>query len=480
MTQLIHLNGINGSTGQPLQNIEITTELIARIARRERLSQDDLRDIKLRHAHNLRSKHQMGVAEGIDITDLAETGWGIIFPSNLDAALTAAIKDALQPLLELRREQAGRYFFEFSGPERGYQPGESKNGFLKRFGRGPGPANPALGDGVPFYLLIVGSPEEIPFEFQYALDVQYGVGRIHFDQLEDYAIYAESVVRAEKGQSERDKKVTFFGPSHDRVTEWSSSLLVSPLAEQITTIHPDWNVRALSGGESTKATLGTVLGGDATPSLLFTASHGMGWDMGDPRQIPHTGALVTQDVSNYAGGIFTDRYYFSADDLPANANVSGMIAFFFACFGAGTPRLDNFVRDASGSEHVIAPYSFLSKLPLKMLAHPQGGALGVFAHVDRAWAYSFLWDDDLVLAIAEVETFRSLVSALLNGKPAGSASDYFGARYGEISTMLNEELNTTTSEHQDAARIAWLWTTNLDARNYAFIGDPAVRLKLSG
>jgi hypothetical protein len=247
--------------------------------------------------------------------------------------------------------------------------------------------------------------------------------------------------------------------------------------EQISAKHADWVVRTVSPALSTKSTLSGLLGGPETPALLFTASHGLGFDLDDPRLVPQTGSLVCQDFTNYHGGPLSEQHYFSADDVPANADVAGTLAFFFACYGAGIPRTDNFYRDALGQERVIAPYAFLSHLPLKLLSHPRGGALGVFAHVDRAWAYSFMWDDDL--AMADVETFRSMLSALLSGKPAGAASDYFGARYGEIATMLNEEINETTSEHQYEDKIAWWWTSSHDARNYTFIGDPAVRLAVA-
>lgn len=478
MSQSVYFNGINGSTGRPLDEFQLTTELIARVARQIRLSDADLRDAKLRRAQDQRSKHRFGVGEGIEIANLAQAGWGVIFPANLPGDQVAALKDALQPLLDLRREQASRtnpYFYrEFIGPELGYRTGESKNDFLKRFGRGPGAANPAL--GVPYYLLIVGSPEEIPFVFQYQLDVQYGVGRIHFDQVEDYAAYAQSVVRAEKQIITRRKCTAFFGTSHDFPTGLSSCNLVSPLAEKISSEHADWEIRLLSPSQSTKAALSGLMGSVETPAILFTASHGLAFNLDDPHLISHTGSLLCQDVINHQGGPLPEQYYFSADDVPANADIAGMLAFFFACYGGGSPRIDNFYRDTLGQERIIAPYAFLSHLPLKLLAHPRGGALGVFAHVDRAWAYSFVWDDNLVLT--DIETFRSILSALLSGKPAGAASDYFGTRYGEISTMLNDELNENTGEHKED-KIAWWWISNHDTRNYTFIGDPAVRVAVA-
>jgi hypothetical protein len=476
VSQEIFLNGINGSTGQSLDDFQLTTEQLAKIARQKRLSADELREAKLRRAQDQRSKHHFGVSEGIDIADLAQAGWGVIFPASLPDNQVDALKDALKPLLDLRREQAGRFYFEFTGPERGYRAGESKNDFLKRFGRGPGAANPE--SGIPFYLLIVGSPEEIPFIFQYQLDLQYGVGRIYFDRLEDYASYAKSVVAAEKGRITRSKNAVFFDPSHDQPTGFSSTYLVSPLAEKMTANHADWDVRLVEPDQSTKSTLSELLGGTETPALLFTASHGLGFKLDDSRLLPHTGALLCQDFTEYKGGRIPEQYYFSADDIPSDANVAGTLAFFFACFGGGCPRMDNFYRAAFDEEKILAPYSFLSRLPLKLLSHPKGGALGVYAHVDRAWGYSFLWGDDT--AVADIETFRSMLSALMDGKPAGAATDYFGSRYGDIAAQLNEELELTTSEHQDEFKIAWWWTSNHDARNYTFIGDPAVRLAVGG
>jgi hypothetical protein len=480
MSQEIFLNGINGSTGQSLDDFQLTTELLANVARKKRISESELRDAKIRKMQNQRSSYHFGVAENIDIADLAQAGWGIIFPAILAQDQVDALKDALKPLLELRREQASRinsnFYKEFIGPELGYLAGESKSDFLKRFGRGPGVANPEL--GVPFYLLIVGSPEEIPFAFQYQLDMQYGVGRIHFEQQESYAIYARSIVAAEKGQISREKSAVFFGTSHDRPTGLSSRYLVNGLAEKLAAQHNDWNIRLVEPPQATKPTISGLLGGAETPAMLFSASHGMGFNLDDSRLLPHTGSLLCQDFINYSSGPISEKFYFSADDIPSNANVSGTLAFFFACYGAGSPRTDNFYRLALGEEEkVIAPYSFISQLPLKLLSHPKGGALGVFAHIDRAWAYSFLWDNDL--AVADIETFRSMLSALLNGKPAGAASDYFGARYGDIAIMLNEELDETSSEHQDEFKIAWWWTFNHDARNYTFIGDPAVRLAVA-
>ena len=178
-------NGIDGATGDYLLP-PLTTRDISKIAQGEKLDPAHLQDLMQRWLQV--SQPHFGVRELSqgDATQLARTGWGVIFAHDADPA----IREALAPLLDRRKAQAGaekeKYYQEYTGV-RAYRPGESKQQWLARNGAGPGPADP---DKVPYYLLLVGDPEAIPFRFQYQLDVQYAVGRIHFDTVEEYSEYA--------------------------------------------------------------------------------------------------------------------------------------------------------------------------------------------------------------------------------------------------------------------------------------------------
>ena len=444
MSKEIYPNGIDADTGGPIDGeLTIDTELIAKVARGQKLTPEDLKDARIRKALDARKEEHFGVAEGIDMSNLAEAGWGVVFPADLPPKSADGIKDALKPLLDLRKSQASQqnphFYREFIGTENGFKKGESKNDFLKRYGRGPGPADPA--QGMPYYLLIAGSPETIPFSFQYQLDVQYAVGRIFFDKLEDYYQYAQSVVAAETKKLARSKRAAFFGVANpdDKATEMSSTQLIQPLAKQMKRKHKTWQVDHIGPDKATKATLGGYMGGADTPALLFSASHGMSFKPDDRRLLRHTGAILTQDWPGLkARKPVTDQMYFSGDDIASDADVFGLIAFIFACYGGGIPKSDNFYRQAFGVQKDIAPYAFIAQLPLKLLSHPKGGALGVFAHVERAWSTSIDWDG----AVNDIETFDSTIDALINGKPAGAAIEYFNQRYAEISTMLTEELDS--------------------------------------
>ena len=71
-----------------------------------------------------RLTHELPVKPGAgDPSRVEDVGWALILPADMNPTLREAIKEALQPLLDLRRQQAGDLFRIYEGGE-AYRSGE--------------------------------------------------------------------------------------------------------------------------------------------------------------------------------------------------------------------------------------------------------------------------------------------------------------------------------------------------------------------
>jgi hypothetical protein len=325
---------------------------------------------------------------------------------------------------------------------------------------------------VPYYLLLVGSPASMPFSFQADLDISYAVGRLWLEGTEDYARYAESVVRHETRPRARPRRATLFAPRNpgDRAAWLISRYLIEKgLAAELPGKLPQAGLSVVPFGEATRERLGRLLGGDETPALLFTGCHGMAFS--DPRQLrARQGALLCQDWPG-TGHAVAREHYFCAEDVAHDADLAGLVAFFFACHSAGTPR-ERFGPVPAGGSPLLADEPFLARLPQHLLSHPGGSALAVIGHIDRGYCYSFIWDE----TGPQVQPFTSALRQMLTGRRIGHALDTFGWRYAEIAKSVERTRDLLRAGKELSSLDAGLALAAYDAGNLVVLGDPAVRL----
>ena len=398
--------------------------------------------------------------------DPSSAGWGVIFAGGT----CPRVRAALEPLLE-HRGVRGEHVFE--GPRGFLSRAETKSRWLGRHRGAPGPANPQR---VPYYLLLVGSPESLPFDFQFRLAQHHAVGRLSFEDPAHYRRYAETVVRFEREGAWRPRRTVLFGVENtdDPATANALEKLVRPMARLLGEM-PGWQVEAVLGPSATKERLSSFLGGGDGPALLLTSSHGLGPGASDEDRL---GALVCSDWPGPEVWAQDPRplpqgHCFTAADLPAEADLTGLVTFHLACFSGGVPRFDSFLNAPGGRPLEISPEARLARLPGALLTHPAGGALAVIAHVDRVKGYSYLWPG----AGGQPDAHSSVLWRLMEGRPVGDAVRYLSERHaalsGELSLLL---LKLLAGEAVEEEELADYWVAAIDARSYLVLGDPAVRL----
>ena len=432
-----------------------------------------------------------------DRNNLWETGWAVLFASDADPA----IKQQLQPLLAQRQRQVEKRLvpgrksllriYEGADPAAGGvllnadgTPQTAQDWTRQHGASIVAPVSPSI---VPYYILIVGSPERIPFSFQADLSAQWAVGRLYFDDIADYGRYARHVV-AQEGDPASTPSAP-LPPQPARAAVWitsnqgdvattmlanalagnfqaSDGIAQAPLGDALS-FAVDFSLRA----DATKAKLQAILDGTSgTASILFTGSHGAETSMPENDedavyQRDTQGALITQSWTPNQPA--TESDIFRAADIPAQNVLPGMMVFLFACFSAGCPAFDSYSANPDGSPKPIAKAPIVSKLAQALLAD---GALAVIGHVDRAFKYGFVDSG----GTSQVQVLRTPLEFLMRGWRVGMATDSFSSTWGAIEGLLH---NASPAPAENVA--LRMHIASDDVRNYVVLGDPAVRLRLA-
>jgi hypothetical protein len=469
---LIMPNGVDYTTGrllvEPLDEVSFGDAILSTLTR-------NAEEVARLARFSERAASFRGEVERIrrpDLGDPLDAGWTFLV-SDTDPRRDDII-EAIRPLAEHRGMADPQNPLVFHGEP----PLEWGDWLTENY-------SPLETDKLPYYILILGGPQEVPFHFQALLDGGGAVGRLAFDTIDDLKAYVDKVIRLEKAARPVTKaEIVFFATDAGErdPTYFSRRYMVEPLAEEIK-CGGGFETTLLAGDDATKAALADTLS-TSSPALVYTASHGVGAvDQPQEMQESVNGAICCQDLAPGGVGLFT------AADVPQGDKpfLEGAVFFQFACFGYGTPAESDFDHWIGGNGRLSSTKTdFVAALPKRLLAHPRG-PIGFIGHVDLAWMHGFTDPDNPHLIERwhpRVETFVAAVRSLIGVEPAGLALERMNRLYNVTNAMLANAVDRMqrpggTRAEDFQRRVIDTFVLRSDAQNYHVFGDPAARLSIS-
>ena len=337
------------------------------------------------------------------------------------------------------------------------------------------------------HVLIVATPEQIPFGFQSRLSILPKVGRVCFDNLDDLQNYVDKVIQMSATPPDNLKKQSsFFATNYGilsngnyDVTHYSYHELVKPLKQFLT--NDGIPVEIMTLEEMKKIPMVRKLETNHS-SLVFFAGHGVG-NVPQDKQSQLQGAFCCQDWIETKN----DSELFSANDFLNTDEpfLEGSMIVNFSCFSYGTPKLDdivNFSFEGTQTSDSLASESFIAAIPKKLLAHPRG-PLGYIGHANSLYLSGFynlsssLSDDQR----RDISPFEAVVDCLLQNDTLGNSIENMVDTLSMETTRFVQAVNRF--QRGDESRntkleIANSYFQTFDFANYLVFGDPAIQLDL--
>jgi hypothetical protein len=396
----------------------------------------------------------------VDPSNLAETGWAVVVPADS----SPAILPALEPLLEVRRGQAGKLFRVLE-----YWPGDDAKAFLNRHRTSKFPTSVTE---VPGYLLLVDDPTRISFSMQVLLGLGRGVGRLAFKTIDEYANYARAAAKRETAANRGAGRVVLFSPgaANEPPLEGADTRVLEPL---LTGRHlAERAVDTLAGESATKQRLAEAIRRGPTPDLLVTITQSLVFPPAHTRQRTQQGCLLCAPAAtNTVGTGLSDRAW-SSSDIEDDDDLRGLISLHVGSFCAGTERLDSLAVQMFKEQLLLAPEPFISALAQRQLGHSRP-SLAVIGQTDRLTLCGPADTRWVALGLF----VRDFVNRVLRGSTVGHAlmtgSKIWAQAATDLALKLEDAALGATVDH---AGIASAWVNKQAFGSFILLGDPAVRL----
>ena len=338
---------------------------------------------------------------------------------------------------------------------------------------------------IPYYLLIYGSPVEVPWALQYVLNTRFCVGRLDLSEAEGLKHYIDALLADSWPAPARDWRRTVTW-AVDHGPEDITSLMRTAIADKLAGSYRD-DSDLKSGatfvdGAATNATtarlieeLRPVIGTRGAPSLIVTTSHGL------------TDSSLSADVQRTALGlpVGQDGGPLKINDLLAEWEPNGAIWYAHACCSAGSSDISFFeglVTPDSDAARVLrtvtefakAAGAMVSPLPRRLLGRecPIQAFVG---HVEPTFDWT-LRSTTTGQYLTDGITY-ALYTGLFSGCTIGHALRRWYQRAGAMAIEYAQHRPAFATE-DTAGRLLALQLGQRDIVSLVILGDPTARLDL--
>jgi hypothetical protein len=409
------------------------------------------------------------------LADPGVSGWGVVYHESTPAGVREEVE-------RLKQHRQGQQLQDWGR-------GDTLSSWLEKYGIDS--LHRDVPSTLPYYILIVGKPQHIPFQEQFELSRLGPVGRLDFgDNPLLTRDYIDGLIEQEQ-KAAVNRKVLLASARNpgDEATGLCSEVLIPYLADLLEADAQisgrGFSVEKFTQADCDRVGLANSPGeGNLSPVMQLLAGHGLCFPINDARQAVEQGSWIGSD---WRGGPVQSRMILAADEVGRAFQAAGSIVISLASYSSGTPQKSEFAQYYNvfhpnrKIEVELAQVSFTASFPKRLLANRQdsrpAGTLAFVGLTDLFWPGAFC---DVDREKESSPVLGELLRGVLLGEPAGLALHRFTGIIQACNADLagyKNKLGKLKMEY--AEKIGSLWLMRMQARGMVLIGDPVVKIRSS-